>query len=213
MNLAFDKKKQLVSSKLKQGSSKTLYAVVDELIDNKKQAVLPKAESDASLANKFQILFNDKIKKIRSSFTPSSSYTAKTKQALLQKLSVLEPTNVDEISNTVKSFGIKCPPDDPVPANLLSSEYETFIVNLSLETGSMDGLKNAVVIPLIKELTALTDTVNFKNYRPVSNLMFVSKLIERVVDIRLREQLVRNTFLSEKNYGYGKQHSTELLLL
>ena len=132
---------------------------------------------------------------------------------------MFEPTNVDEISNIVNSFGIKCSPDDPVPANLLSSESETFIpywveiVNLSLETGSMDGLKNAVVIPLIKELTALTDTDNFKNYRPVSNLMFVSKLIERVVDIRLREQLVRNKLQSEKNYGYEKHHSTELLLL
>ena len=61
--------------------------------------------------------------------------------------------------------------------------------------------------------SALTDTDNFKNYRPVSNLMFVSKLIERVVDIRLREQLVRNRLLSEKNYGYEKHHSTELLLL
>ena len=67
--------------------------------------------------------------------------------------------------------------------------------------------------PLIKELTALTDTDNFKNYRPVSNLLFVSKLIERVVDIRLREQLVRNRLSSEKNYGYEKNHSTELLLL
>ena len=220
VNLAFDKKKQFVSSKLEQGCSKTLYAVVNELIDNKKQAVLPKAESDASLANKFQIFFREKIEKIRSSFTPSSSYTAKTKlNPNLQKLSVFEPTNVDEISNIVNSFGIKCSPDDPVPANLLSSESETFIpywveiVNLSLETGSMDGLKNAVVIPLIKELTALTDTDNFKNYRPVSNLMFVSKLIERVVDIRLREQLVRNKLQSEKNYGYEKHHSTELLLL
>ena len=220
VNLAFDKKKQFVSSKLEQGCSKTLYAVVNELIDNKKQAVLPKAESDASLANKFQIFFREKIEKIRSSFTPSPSYTAKTKlNPNLQKLSVFEPTNVDEISNIVNSFGIKCSPDDPVPANLLSSESETFIpywveiVNLSLETGSMDGLKNAVVIPLIKELTALTDTDNFKNYRPVSNLMFVSKLIERVVDIRLREQLVRNKLQSEKNYGYEKHHSTELLLL
>ena len=42
-------------------------------------------------------------------------------------------------------------------------------------------LKNAVVIPLIKELNALTDTENFKNYRPVSNLLFVRKSIERIV--------------------------------
>ena len=132
---------------------------------------------------------------------------------------MFKPTNVEEITKIVKPFGIKCSPDDPVPANLLSSDPDMFIpfwveiVNLSLETGSMSGLKNAVVIPLIKELTSLTDTENFKNYRPVSNLLYVSKLIERVVDIRLREQLVRNNLLTDKNYGYEKNHSTELLLL
>ena len=119
----------------------------------------------------------------------------------------------------MKSFQIKCSPEDPVPANLLSSSSDTFIpfwvelVNLSLETGSMEGLKNAVVIPLIKELNALTDTENFKNYRPVSNLLFVSKLIERVVAIRLQEQMIRNDLLTDKNYGYQKHHSTEHLLL
>ena len=132
---------------------------------------------------------------------------------------MFEPTNVDEITSIIKSFGVKCSPDDPVPANLLKSEVETFvpfwveIVNLSLETGSMGGLKNAVVIPLIKELTTLTDTDNYKNYRPVSNLLFVSKLILRVVDIWLREQFARNRLVSEKNYGYEKNHFTELLLL
>ena len=105
VNLAFDKKKQYVSTKLAQGSSKTLYAVVNELIDNKKHAALPKAESDASLANRFQTFFREKIEKIRSSFTPLSSSTTQTDlNPNLQKLSVFEPTNVDEITNIVKSF-------------------------------------------------------------------------------------------------------------
>jgi hypothetical protein len=43
VNMVFDKKKKLVSDKLEQGSSKTLYAVVNELIDDKKEVVLPKA--------------------------------------------------------------------------------------------------------------------------------------------------------------------------
>ena len=87
------------------------------------------------------------------------------------------------------------------------------IVNLSLQSGSMEGLKNAVVIPLIKELTSLTDTDKFKNYRPVSNLLYISKIIERVVDKRLHEHMVKNGLLSDKNYGYEKSHSTEHLLL
>ena len=170
---------------------------MNELIDSKKEMVLPKSESNVLLANKFQVFFREKIKKIRSSFTPTENCTAKRDMnPNIQKLNKFEPTNVDEITTIVKSFGIKCSPDDPIPAKILSADTETFIpfwveiVNLSLETGSMSGLKNAVVIPLIKELSALTDTENFKNYRPVSNLLYVSKLIERVVDIRLRKQLV-----------------------
>ena len=62
-------------------------------------------------------------------------------------------------------------------------------------------------------MNALTDTDNFKNYRPVSNLMYVSKLIERVVARRLQEQMIRNDLMIDKNYGYEKNHSTEHLLL
>ena len=122
VNLAFEKK-ELVSSKLQQDSSKTLYAVVNELIDNKKKAVLPNSESDALLANKFQVFFREKIEKIRSSFTPTRCCTVQTEvNPKLIKLSVFNPTNVDEITNIVKSFGIKCCPDDPVPLNLHSSD-------------------------------------------------------------------------------------------
>jgi hypothetical protein len=161
------------------------------------------------LANEFQLFFREKI---RSSFTPTESTAKRDLYPNLQRLNKFEPTNVPVIT----SLGIKCSPDDPVPAKILLSNTETFIpfwveiVNLSLETGSMSGLKNAVVIPLIKELSALTNTgTNI----PVSNLLYVSKLIERVVDIRLCKQLVCNNLLTDKNYGYEKYHSTELLLL
>ena len=91
--------------------------------------------------------------------------------------------------------------------------YWVEIVNLSLELGDMNGMKSAVVNPLIKELSSLVDTENFKNYRPVSNLVIVSKIIERVVQKRLEEHMMKNRLSSVKNYGYKKSHSTELLLL
>ena len=101
----------------------------------------------------------------------------------------------------------------------MASNTDTFapfwleIVNLLLHVGSMEGMVNAVVLPLIKELGSLVNTDEYKNYRPVSNLVFIGKLIERVVQTRLQHQLVRNNLLSEKNYAYEKSHSTELLLL
>ena len=63
--------------------------------------------------------------------------------------------------------------------------YWMEIVNLSLEVGKMDKLKSQVILPLIKELTSMTDTEEYKNYRPVANLVFIGKLIERVVDTNM----------------------------
>ena len=137
----------------------------------------------------------------------------------LIKLSTFEPATLDEIVGIAKTYGIKCSPEDPIPASLLSSCVDTFapywleIVNLSLALGDMEGLKSAILLPLIKELNSTVDTDNFKNYRPVSNLLFVSKLIERVVQTRLERHMIRNGLISNKNYAYMKNHSTEHLLL
>lgn len=52
----------------------------------------------------------------------------------------------------------------------------------------------------------------FKNYRPVSNLQFLGKLIERIVGSRLDNHMDVNNLHSSKQYGYKKNHSTEMLL-
>ena len=53
------------------------------------------------------------------------------------------------------------------------------IVNFTLSSGSLDGLKLAHLTSLIKGDTL--DNELLKNYRPISNLSFVGKLIERIV--------------------------------
>ena len=57
------------------------------------------------------------------------------------------------------------------------------------------------------------DKDNHKNYRPVSNLLFIGKLIERVVAVRLDNHMTANELNEESAYGYKTGHSTELLLL
>ena len=119
----------------------------------------------------------------------------------------------------ITDHGLKCSPEDPLPPEMLSTHIDTLlpfwveIVNLSLEVGKMDGAKSAVILPLIKELNSMTNTDDFKNYRPVSNLVFIGKLIERVVDIRLQEHLNVNNLNVKEEYGYKQAHSTEMLLL
>ena len=84
---------------------------------------------------------------------------------------------------------------------------------MSLSTGSMGCLKSAVIIPLLKEVDDFVDPEILKNYRPVSNLLFLSKLIERCVASRLDKHMADNSLESTYQYGYKKGHSTELLLV
>ena len=189
------------------------------MTDKTKETILPTAKSDKALADDFLLYFKEKIEKIRKKFTCSQTSQPSLSNPNLLKMSTFEPATLDEIVGIAKSYGIKCSPEDPVPASLLTSCVDTFapywleIVNLSLELGDMEGLKSAVLLPLIKELNSSVDTDNFKNYRPVSNLSFVSKLIERVVQTRLEQHMIRNELISNKNYAYIKNHSTEHLLL
>ena len=77
----------------------------------------------------------------------------------------------------------------------------------------MECLNTEVLAPLIKQLDDLIDKENEKNYRPVTNLQFIEKLIERVVKVRLGEHMVEQQLQSDFEHGYKDGHSTETLLL
>ena len=89
----------------------------------------------------------------------------------------------------------------------------TDLVNYSLEMGSVECLKSAVVLPHIKAMDEIMDTDLYKNYRPLSNLLFLEKLIERVVAVRLNQHMSNNNLHSDEAFGYKEKHSTELLLM
>ena len=85
-------------------------------------------------------------------------------------------------------------------------------MNLSLSTSHVPAtLKLALIVPLIKKL--LLDPEVLKNFRPVSNLTFISKLIERVVALRINEHLTRNKLQEVLQSAYREYHSTETALL
>ena len=86
---------------------------------------------------------------------------------------------------------------DPFPTRLLISHlYEIVpilqhIVNLCLTTGDFPiSCKSSIVIPLIKKPGL--DREMLKNYRPVSNLSFLSKVIEKVISIRILGHILDN---------------------
>ena len=68
-----------------------------------------------------------------------------------------------------------------------------------------------MIIPLLKKTNL--DTEDFKNFRSVSNLPFVSKLIEKSVAIQLVQYIDDNNLDEKLQSAYKKLHSTETALL
>ena len=71
--------------------------------------------------------------------------------------------------------------------------------------------KRAQVLPLLKK--AGLDSSSPANYRPISNLPTVSKILERLVQSRLRPHLCNSDNFSEYQSAYRTGHSTETALL
>ena len=88
----------------------------------------------------------------------------------------------------------------------------TDIVNRSLDGARKpNSLKTALIIPLLKKINL--DTEEFRNFRPVSNLPFVSKLIEKSVAVQLVQYIDDNNLDEKLQSAYKKLHSTETALL
>ena len=71
--------------------------------------------------------------------------------------------------------------------------------------------KSSLIRPLLKKRGLDQNILN--NYRPISNLPFVSKVLEKVVSIRIEEHLISHNLHKQHQSAYGKFHSTETALL
>ena len=57
------------------------------------------------------------------------------------------------------------------------------------------------------------DTSLIENYQPISLLPAISKVFEKVIHNQLSQYSVSNKLFYENQYGFRKQHSTELTTL
>ena len=201
------------------GDPKGLFKVIDKLLHRKEPMPLPPCDSDEELANNFANFFVGKIDKIRQELTEVQSNDIdilETKKYISQ-LSVFSPASEKEVRQTVMKAPSKTSSQDPIQTRFLKSCIDeilpllTQIVNLSFSSAIMpQSLKIAELLPLLKK--AILELIS-KNYRPVSNLTFLSKLIERIVAVRLIAHQDTNDLYEALQSAYRRGHSTETALL
>ena len=83
---------------------------------------------------------------------------------------------------------------------------------MSLSTGVVpDALKVATLSPILKKSDA--DFEQFQNFRPISNLKEVSKLLEKAVVIQLTDHVMGHHLDETFQSAYKNFHSTETALV
>ena len=194
---------------------KTLFKVTKNLLGRNEEAVLPTSSSSKELAQTFSDFFIDKIDGIRdkiSSDTETKIGAVTTKE--IDTLVEFIPVSQDELEKVISKSQSKSCELDPIPTWLLKECLEellpspTKIINDSLEKAYVP---KSFKSSLIKK--SGLDANVLKNYRPFSNLPYVSKILGKVVDARLESHLSLNNLHEEHQSAYKKFHSTETALL
>ena len=231
VNKAIDKaKSDHFSEKIEDCGSdqKALFRVINEILHTRDKQPLPQHTDLKELLDSFCDFFQQKITKIREKLdmddidvnmaTAMTSVLPLEDTPPLAKFSSFDALTVEDVKKIIAKSPSKSCALDPIPTWFLKELSDilapiiTKIVNLSLLTGKMPlEMKKALVIPLLKKL--ILDKDIFKNYRPVSNLAFVSKIIEKAGLQQFSDHMDDNNLHAPTQSAYRHLHSTETALL
>ncbi|XP_072046908.1 uncharacterized protein [Amphiura filiformis] len=214
---------------LKDADTKQTFRILGSVMHQNVKA-LPSFDTPDVLSNKFALSFNEKVFKIRSGIdnnvVVSDHKDLSIRQNIAQNIGVNLETHMSsfkllddsEVHEIVASSADKTCNLDCVPTWLLKSNisvvlpYIAEIVNTSLQCGVFPSeLKQAIVTPILKKSSL--DWNDLTNYRPVSNVNYIGKVIEKAAISQINEHIESNGLDESLQSAYKCRHSTETALL
>ena len=185
------------------------------------RVVYPPVDDNIKLANQLGTFFIQKIETIGSNLDGMAQGLPALPDDLAPvsppPFSNFSPLTEETVRKLINSSAKKSCTLDPMPTSLVMDCIDvllpiiTKMINLSLESGLLaDDWKCALVLPLLKKpgLDLL-----YKNYRPVSNLQYVSKLTEKTVFDQIHTHMMTRSLYPEFQSVYRKNHSSETALV
>ena len=201
------------------GNQKELFKIINNLMHKKKVKKLPDVDTKL-LPEQFNDFFYSKIDKIQNHL--QSQQTGDDAHAYDQQADTtftsFQTVSKEEVEKIVLARPNKQCSLDPIPTWIIKKCIQTItpiltkIINCSINGGTVPNVfKRSVITPLLKKDNL--DSNDLKNYRPVSGLSFISKVLEKVVSNQLNSY--KNTFhLREPmQSAYRQHHSTETAML
>ena len=209
-------KTQVYSGKVvkAKGNTKKLYQIMYGLTGEINKQNWPKSDSNEQLAEDFAEFFLSKIVRIREQFKDLPQF--ETYQHDIPKFCKFAPLTETEVHTHIMSMKTKSCELDLLPTKILKEVLPncisaiTKLVNLSLESVFADNWKSAIVRPLIKKIGL--DLV-FKSFRPVSNLSFVSKLVEKAALKQFLDHCYDYNLIPDHQSAYRENHSCETAVI
>ena len=204
---------------------KGIFKVAKHLLGDTGCPSLPSTAPPSELTEIFSNFFTEKILTIRRGLQsdeepePEDNESHINMQPFVKKpLKQFTCASQKEVKTIIMKSPNKSCELDPVPTWLLKSCVDellpiiTAIINTSLKNSHVPrAFKCARIRPLLKKSGLDPDIL--KNYRPVSNLPFISKVLEKAVDAQLEHHLVTNELHEGFQSAYRRSHSTETALL
>ena len=210
-------KTEILSSKVLEckGNTKMLYQLFKNISGQKTENPMPQSQSDQQLADDFADYFMTKIDTIRNALQHVPAYTPEG--AVGCNMSNFHPIEEHQVQKIIMSLSTKSCELDIVPTRLLKEILPsvlpiiTKIVNLSLEKGVFaEAWKTAIIRPQIKKIgLELTSA----NYRPVSNLSFLSKVLEKAALQQFMQYSDVNGLMPDYQSAYRPNFSCETALV
>ena len=197
------------------GDHRSLWKAFSKILHCRPKACLSDHTTIEALGNAFSSFFINKIPIIPSSFSSSACSDVLNPPVTGMVLQKLTYATDDEVCRLVLSAPCK---SSDLSTSLVKDRIDILvtptasIVNLSLSERCFPShFKSALVSPLLKKPTLNTD--NLKDYKPVSNLRFLSKILEKVVANRLHPHIKCSKLSNHYQSAYKKIRSTKTALL
>ena len=202
--------------------SKATFAIVNGLLGNEKiPTTLPTTLDQDTLATQFNNFFKSKVSNIYNNIESQSATPPSTEPKLATSscnLNEFQLVDDEELLKIIKTMQKKHCSLDPLPSTMVGSSLPELlptlskIVNGSLQSGTFpQSFKEAIIRPSFKGKGLNAEDLG--SYRPISNLSFVSKVVEKCASIQLVEFLEKNKLLPDVQSAYRRFHSCETATL
>ena len=199
-------------------SSKELHQIVNTLSNRHPPKILPTIYPSANLPSIFIKHFTNKVEKLRANIASEHVTSTLVTGTTVATFSSFEKVSQLTVKECILNYAPKSCELDPIPSKLLIECLDsilpsfTDLFNSSLASGIFPQcFKSALVTPILKK--RCLDHNDLNNYRPVSNLCFIAKILEKLVLSQVSSYLTSHNLCNACQSAYRPGHSTETALL